>query len=151
MLNRSEILRSAWASYARDKHTGIIPRKGPFNRAHFGYCLRMAWSIAKERAAKAGAEIAERKALITEAGRLNNHPSLVNSDHVTFMALLGIEECRIHVACMRGYIADAERAPKVRQRIAALRAELNDQHLSDFIDWHRRDELKVELAGLLAT
>lgn len=53
MLNRSEILRSAWADYRRDVRMGIVNRYGPFNRDHFAYCLRMAWAAAKSRALKA--------------------------------------------------------------------------------------------------
>lgn len=54
MFNRSEILRSAWADYRRDAEKGWgVVRGTPFNRAHFAYCLRFAWMVAKERAAKA--------------------------------------------------------------------------------------------------
>ena len=57
MFNRSEILRSAWSSYRRDVKRGLgVRRDGPFSRTHFAYCLRMAWAIAKEAAAKAAAE-----------------------------------------------------------------------------------------------
>ena len=57
MFNRSEILRSAWADYRRDVKFGFgIARYGAFVRSRFAYCLRMAWAVAKERAAKAAAE-----------------------------------------------------------------------------------------------
>lgn len=60
MFDRSQILRSAWAGYARDKHLNLVPGHfgnpaRPFNREHFAYCLRMAWAVAKEVAAKAAA------------------------------------------------------------------------------------------------
>lgn len=60
MFNRTEILRSAWAGYARDARMNLVPGhfgnpSRPFNRAHFAYCLRMAWAVAKEVAAKAAA------------------------------------------------------------------------------------------------
>ncbi|WP_108462259.1 hypothetical protein [Devosia naphthalenivorans] len=49
MLNRSEILTKAWADYRRDVKMGWGVRRGEaFNRQHFGYCLRMAWAVAKE-------------------------------------------------------------------------------------------------------
>lgn len=35
--------------------------------------------------------------LIREAGMLNNHPKLVNVDHVTFMGFLDRDECQTHV------------------------------------------------------
>lgn len=56
MFNRSGILRSAWADYRRDAKMGWgVPRNGPFCREHFAYCLRMAWAVAKEVAARAAA------------------------------------------------------------------------------------------------
>lgn len=56
-MNRSEILRSAWADYRRDQRRGLgVRRDGPFSRKHFAYCLRMAWAVTKERAAKAKAD-----------------------------------------------------------------------------------------------
>lgn len=56
MLDRSEIFRKAWADYRRDEFKGWGVRRGePFNRKHFAYCLRMAWAVAKDRAAKAEA------------------------------------------------------------------------------------------------
>jgi len=54
MVNRSEILRSAWVSYRRDVFKGWgVRRDGPFSRSHFAYCLRMAWAEAKAAAAPA--------------------------------------------------------------------------------------------------
>lgn len=54
MLNRSEILLTAWANHRRDLFKGWVVRRGePFNRKHFAYCLRIAWAVAKELAAKA--------------------------------------------------------------------------------------------------
>lgn len=38
-----------------------------------------------------------RAELIREAGNLNNHPKLVNVDHVTFMGFLDRDECQRHV------------------------------------------------------
>lgn len=56
MMNRSEILTKAWADYRRDQRMGLgVRRDGPFCRKHFAYCLRMAWAVLKERAAKAAA------------------------------------------------------------------------------------------------
>lgn len=58
MLNHSEILTKAWADYRRDEFKGWGVRRGePFNRKHFAYCLRMAWAVAKDRAAKAEAPV----------------------------------------------------------------------------------------------
>lgn len=58
--NRSNILKQAWADYRRDEFKGWGVRRGePFNRKHFAYCLRMAWAVAKERAARAVAEPAQ--------------------------------------------------------------------------------------------
>jgi len=150
MFNRSEILRTAWAKYARDKHTGIISRKGPFNRAHFAYCLRMEWTIAKAAAVKAAALVAEREALIAEATALNAHPALRHSDFVADMRSGGIEKCRVHVDCMREFVANADRAPAVAARMAAIVTELHDQEFDDRIDWTRRVALRGELAQLQA-
>ena len=50
-----------------------------------------------------------RAQLIAEAGRLNNHPELVNTDHVTFMALLDRDECQWHVEKLRARVAGARR------------------------------------------
>ena len=56
MFNRSEILRSAWVDYRRDVKMGWgVRRGGAFNRQHFGYCLRQAWAVAKELAARSAA------------------------------------------------------------------------------------------------
>tara|TARA_R110002020_G_scaffold161283_8_gene346252 strand:+ start:136 stop:459 length:324 start_codon:yes stop_codon:yes gene_type:complete len=52
MLNRSEILKTAWNDHRRDVKMGWGVRRGEaFNRQHFGYCLRMAWAVAKSAAA----------------------------------------------------------------------------------------------------
>lgn len=58
MLNRTEIMKQAWADYRRAEFKGYCgPRRGEgFNRKHFAYCLRMVWAVAKERAARAAAE-----------------------------------------------------------------------------------------------
>lgn len=54
--NRSEILTKAWADYRRDERMGWGPKRGgPFDRKRFAYCLRMAWAVAKEVAARAAA------------------------------------------------------------------------------------------------
>ena len=54
MFNRTEILRAAWADYRRDVFQGLGVRRGErFSRKHFAYCLRMAWAVAKDVAAKA--------------------------------------------------------------------------------------------------
>ncbi len=50
----------------------------------------------------------DRNALIWEAGMLNNHWALVNTDHVTFMALLDEAACRQHVEKLRRRVAEAE-------------------------------------------
>ena len=56
MFNRPEVLTKAWADYSRDQRMGLgVRRDGPFSRKHFAYCLRMAWAVTKERAAKAAA------------------------------------------------------------------------------------------------
>jgi len=57
---RSDIMPKAWADYRRAEFKGYCgPRRGEgFNRKHFAYCLRMVWAAAKERAARAAAELA---------------------------------------------------------------------------------------------
>ena len=50
-----------------------------------------------------------RMELIQEAGKLNNHPVLVNTDHVTFMGFLDRDECEKHVAKLRDIIAKRTR------------------------------------------
>ena len=53
MMTRSEIMSKAWADYRRDEFKGWGVRLGePFNRKHFAYCLRMVWTVAKQRAAR---------------------------------------------------------------------------------------------------
>lgn len=55
-MNRGDLLNKAWADYRRDQHIGLgVRRDGPLGRKHFAYCLRMAWAVLKERAAKAAA------------------------------------------------------------------------------------------------
>lgn len=44
--------------------------------------------------------------LIQEAGRLNNHPKLVNTDHVTFMGFLDRDECQKHVEKLMDMIGE---------------------------------------------
>lgn len=59
MFIRSEILTKAWSDYRRDQRMGLCVRRvGPFSRKHFAYCLRMAWAVVKDRAAKTAASIA---------------------------------------------------------------------------------------------
>src|SRR5690606_17571876 len=117
-------------------------RKGAgFNRAHFAYCLRFAWMVAKERTAKAVSAADERMALIHEAGRLNNHPALVCADHVTIMGMMDLAECRAHVAHLRKRIAPKPSAAAAA-RAAAIRSELLNQEFGDRIDWSQRSALK---------
>jgi hypothetical protein len=53
-ISPAEVIRQAWADYRRDVKMGWGPkRNGPFDRKHFAYCLRMAWAVAKQRAADA--------------------------------------------------------------------------------------------------
>lgn len=42
--------------------------------------------------------------LIKEAGKLNNHPKLVNQDHVTIMGMMNKEEMERHVKKLRSLI-----------------------------------------------
>jgi hypothetical protein len=155
MHNLSEILRSAWTAYRRDDRDGFcgdkgFRRNGPFCRRHFAYCLRMAWAIARERAARMSAGVKERMALIQEAGRLNNHPALISVDHVTFMGFMDVAECRQHVAKLKGMITDFERPAAVKARITAIKDELTAMEFADRMDWARRAELGAELARLTA-
>lgn len=46
MLNRSTIMRNAWANYRRDRNSRL-----PFSRRFFARCLADAWAGAKARAA----------------------------------------------------------------------------------------------------
>ena len=48
-----------------------------------------------------------RAELIAEAGMLNNHPALVNVDHVTIMGLCDRDECATHVEKLRRFVAEA--------------------------------------------
>lgn len=103
MLNRSEILHKAWADYRRDAFKGWGVRRGePFNRQHFAYCLRMAWAVAKDRAARAAA----------------------------------VRPAPVATVC-----ADPIRAE-------AIRSELLDLQMGDFINWTRHGALTAELAQL---
>lgn len=148
MFNRSEILRSAWADYRRDADKGWgVVRGTAFNRAHFAYCLRFSWMVAKERAAKAAAAGDERTALIREAGNLNNHSALICADHVSIMGMMDLPECRAHVAHLRQRIAPKPSAA-VSARVEVIRAELVGQDYGDRIDWNRRRELRAELSSL---
>lgn len=66
MFNRSEILTKAWADYRRDVRMGWGVRRGDaFNRERFAYCLRMAWAVAKEVAARSAA-IAPKSGLVAK-------------------------------------------------------------------------------------
>lgn len=148
MFNRAEILRSAWSDYRRDAEKGWgVVRGAGFNRAHFAYCLRFSWMVAKERAAKAAAAGDERMALIREAGNLNNHPALVCADHVTIMGMMDLGDWRAHVAHLRQRIAPKPSAA-VTARVEVIRAELVSQEYGDRIDWSQRSALKAELASL---
>ena len=70
MLNRSEILLKAWADYRRDVKMGWgVSRNGPFSRKHFAYCLRMAWAVTKEIAAKTAASLIETATAFVAAER----------------------------------------------------------------------------------
>lgn len=53
---------------------------------------------------------ATRNDFIREAGELNNHPALVNVDHVSFMGMMDRDECERHVANLRERIERAEAA-----------------------------------------
>lgn len=106
MLNRSEILTKAWADYRRDEFKGWGVRRGePFNRKHFGYCLRMAWAVAKELAARAAIP-----ALAPKPAKILT---------------------MVQVA-----------------RAEAIRAEMYDMQMGDFIPWSRHAALSAELARL---
>lgn len=55
-ISPTDVMRQAWADYRRDAQMGWGPKRGgPFDRKHFAYCLRMAWAVTKERAAKVAA------------------------------------------------------------------------------------------------
>jgi len=43
--------------------------------------------------------------LIREAGLLNNHPALINTDHVSIMGLMDRDECERHVEKLRALAA----------------------------------------------
>lgn len=45
--------------------------------------------------------------LIKAASKLNNHPALVGTDHVSFMGLMGREEMVRHVAKLTARISEA--------------------------------------------
>ena len=148
MLNRSEILLSACAAYRRDVFKGWAVRRGEaFNRRHFAHCLSMAWAVAKEVKAVAAASVERRKALIREAGALNNHPALVNVDHVSIMGMMDTAECERHVARLRGMTKPKPPAA-VAARVDAIRSELLDMQMGDFIPWARHAALSSELVRI---
>ncbi|ODT80959.1 MAG: hypothetical protein ABS76_14320 [Pelagibacterium sp. SCN 64-44] len=148
MLNRSEILTSAWIDYRRDVLKGWGVRRGPpFNRRHFAYCLRTAWAVAKDQAAKVIASEARRQELIREAGMLNNHAEPVSVDHVTIMGMMDTAECERHVAKLRTMTKPKPPAA-VTVRAEAIRSELLDMQKGDFIPWARHAALSSELARL---
>ncbi len=105
MLNRSEILSKAWADYRRDEFRGWGVRRGEaFNRAHFAYCLRMAWAVAKELAAAATKVVAKPVAPVcinpvrAEAIRTQLSDMELASDFInwTQRASLGVELAALH-------------------------------------------------------
>lgn len=49
---------------------------------------------------------ASRQELIREAGKLNNHPALVNTDHVTIMGMFSRDECAAQVEYMRKLVRE---------------------------------------------
>ena len=105
MLDRTEAMTKAWADYRRDEFKGYCgPRRGEgFNRKHFAYCLRMAWAVAKERAAKAGAPKVEPAAKVcinvvraTEIRAELHDMEMGNFINWTRHADLGAELARLH-------------------------------------------------------
>jgi len=150
MFNRSEILRTAWANYRRDVFKGWGVRRGEgFNRSHFAYCLRTAWALAKEAASAVASAAARRLELIREAGTLNNHPDLVNADHVSIMGMMDADECERHVARLRSRILTKPSAAAAA-RAGAVRSALLDLEMGDFINWTQHSALQSELAQLTA-
>lgn len=106
MFDRSEILRTAWVDYRRDQLKGWGIRRGePFNRKHFAYCLRMAWAVAKEVAARAT------------------------------------------IAPVAQTVANVCTDPA---RADAIRLEIRDMEMGDFINWARHAALGAELVRLSA-
>jgi len=109
--------------------------------------------VAKEVAAKnlkaTTYAVTRRAELIAEAGRLNNHPALVNVDHVTFMGFLDLAECERHVAKLRD-MTKARPTPAVAARIKALRSEMIWQEHGERIDWTAYRAAAAELATLTA-
>jgi len=57
-VNTADVMRAAWADYRRDAQRGWMTKTAGFNRAHFAYCLRFAWSVARDRAERAAREAA---------------------------------------------------------------------------------------------
>lgn len=104
-ISARDVMVKAWADYRRDAFRGLgVRRGGPFNRGHFAYCLRMAWAVAKEAAARAAAK------------------------PVAVVAKVCINPARAE----------------------AIRAELFDMQMGDFVNWTRHSALGAELAGLEA-
>jgi len=65
MLNRSEILRSAWASY-REQRAFAGTSDAPFSRKLFGRWLALAWKNAKAAAVRASLVVAAVPARVAE-------------------------------------------------------------------------------------
>jgi hypothetical protein len=106
MFDRSAILNTAWANYRRDAFKGWGVRRGePFNRQHFGYCLRQAWAVAKELAANAAAPIKSPPVakvcadpVRAEAIRTEMHDMELASDFINWTqhGALGAELAHLH-------------------------------------------------------
>lgn len=147
-VDRAGVMRTAWSDYHRDVKLGWgISRNAPFSREHFAYCLRMAWAVAKDRAVAARGLAGRRADLIREACMLNNHPALVNVDHVTVMGMMDTSECERHVAKLRDMTKPRPSA-KVVARIDAIRAEMLAMELGDTIPWAQHSALSAELFQL---
>jgi hypothetical protein len=107
-ISARDVMTKAWADYRRDAFKGWgVRRGGPFDRKHFAYCLRMAWAVAKELAAKA-----------TQPAPAPQPVKVL--------------------------------APAVAARAEAIRSELMDMQMGNFIPWNRHAALSAELAQLSA-